>query len=122
VPGKIHFPSGTPDPSDIVGDQVDLLASAWRELEEETGLTPVDLEADPKWYGVFHGTTIAMMRIFRSRENALALRQRIRTFLAQQQTPELVDMRIVRGPADVDPMMQDFVRTFLAFYWTGQAR
>jgi hypothetical protein len=121
VPGKIHFPSGTPDPSDIVGGTVDLQASAWRELDEETGLTPSDLTPDAKWYAVPCGTTLAMMKIFRSRENAVALRERIRATLAQQQTPELIDMRIVRGPADLDPMVQDFVRAFLAFYWTGQA-
>lgn len=122
VPGKIHFPSGTPDPSDIVGAKVDLEASAWRELEEETGLTPSDLTPDPKWYGVFCGTTMAMMKIFRSRENAVALRERILGTLKQQETPELVDMRIVRGPADAEPMMQDFVRVFLDFYWTGPGR
>jgi hypothetical protein len=58
-----------------------------------------------------------MMKIFRSRENAAALRERIRGTLARQHPPELVDMRIVRGPADTDPMMQDFIRAFLPYYW-----
>jgi 8-oxo-dGTP pyrophosphatase MutT (NUDIX family) len=121
VPGKIHFPSGTPDPSDIDGGTVDLQASAWRELKEETGLTASDLTADAKWYSVFCGTTIAMMKIFRSRNTAVALREQIRGTLAQQHPPELTDMRIVRGPADTDPMMQDFIRVFLSFYWARHA-
>jgi 8-oxo-dGTP pyrophosphatase MutT (NUDIX family) len=122
VPGRIHFPSGTPDPSDIAGDTVDLQASAWRELAEETGLTPADLTADAGWHAVLCGTTMAMMKILRSRENAVALRRRIVGVLAQQEMPELVDMRIVRGPHDTDPMMPDFVRAFLAFYWAGPGR
>jgi hypothetical protein len=122
VPGKIHFPSGTPDPSDIAGDRVDLDASAWRELAEETGLTPSDLTADANWYAVSCGVSLAMMRIFRSRESAVALRERILGTLSQQQMPELVDMHIVRGAADLHPMMQDFVRAFLAFYWAEQGR
>lgn len=121
VPGKIHFPSGTPDPNDIVGDTVDLDASAWREIAEETGLTPSDLVPKPMWYAVLIGTTMAMMKIFRSPESAEALRERIRRFLAQQEVPELSDMFIMRGPSDTDPMMQDFVRAFLSYYWTHLA-
>jgi len=48
---------------------------------------------------------------------ASALRDRIRAFLATQEAPELADVRIVRGPADFDPMMPPFVTTFLNEAW-----
>jgi 8-oxo-dGTP pyrophosphatase MutT (NUDIX family) len=118
VPGRVHFPSGTPDPSDIVGDTADLQASVWRELKEETGLTAADVVAEPGWHAVLCPPSIAMMKIFRSRETAADLRERIRGFLATQHPPELSDMKIVR-PRELDPMMPDFVRAFLEFYWGG---
>ncbi len=46
--GKIYFPAGTPDLSDVKGDKVDLTASVWREVEEETGLTAADVEAEAR--------------------------------------------------------------------------
>ena len=42
------------------------------------------------------------------------LRGRIMRHLAGQSDPELTDIRIVRGPADVVPAMPHFVAAFLA--------
>ena len=50
---------------------------------------------------------------------AAVLRQRILGFLRAEAEPELADIRIVRGPADLDPMMPPFVRAFLAHVWNG---
>jgi hypothetical protein len=38
----------------------------------------------------------------------------MRTHIAGDQHPELADIRIVRGPADFDPMMPPFVTAFLS--------
>jgi 8-oxo-dGTP pyrophosphatase MutT (NUDIX family) len=117
--GKIYFPAGTPDPSDVKGDKVDLTASVWREVEEETGLTVADLDAEPGWYSVFSGPQIAHLKIMQAREDAVALRERIMAFLKRQDPPELADIRIVRGPADLEPMMLPFVVGFLREQWAG---
>ncbi|MFL5030977.1 MAG: NUDIX hydrolase [Xanthobacteraceae bacterium] len=115
--GKIYFPSGTPDLDDVIGDAVDLDGSVMRELTEETGLGAGDVRPASGWHAVFAGPRIGMMKILQSAEPATALRTRILAFLAQQATPELVDVRIVRSSADYDPMMPSFITTFLDEIW-----
>jgi 8-oxo-dGTP pyrophosphatase MutT (NUDIX family) len=115
--GQIYFPCGTPDPNDIVDGKVDLDFSVRRELEEEIGLSVADFEIEPGWTTVVDGSLIAHIRVFRARETAEDLRQRILAHLAREQRPELADIRIARGPADYDPKMRGFVRSFLADRW-----
>ena len=112
--GGIYFPCGTPDPSDIVAGQVDLDFSVRRELKEETRLDLAEFAAEPGWTTVFDLPLIAHMKVLHSRERAEALRARVLDHLAHERQPELADLRIVRGPADVDPMMPRFVTAFLA--------
>jgi hypothetical protein len=120
--GKIYFPCGTPDLSDIAGDRVDLGGSVRRELAEETGLAASALHVEPGWTTVFAGPRIAQIKVLRSDETATALRTRIMDRLMQEQQPELADIRIVRGPPDLDPMMPDFVVAFLRHRWAGADR
>jgi 8-oxo-dGTP pyrophosphatase MutT (NUDIX family) len=120
--GKVYFPSGTPDPSDVAGATVDLEGSVRREVTEETGLTVADYDARPGWYTVLDGMLIAHMKVLRVRENSSALRRRILRFMEQEQQPEFCDIRIVRGPADLDPMMPAFVPAFLRHVWAGRDR
>jgi 8-oxo-dGTP pyrophosphatase MutT (NUDIX family) len=116
--GKIYFPAGTPDPSDIVGDTVDLAGSAARELEEETGLDPAAVSFAPDWTLLRDGPRIACLRETVADGDADDVRERILAFLARQEMPELSDIRIVRGPADIDAaMMPPFVRRYLAARW-----
>jgi 8-oxo-dGTP pyrophosphatase MutT (NUDIX family) len=115
--GKIYFPGGTPDPGDIKGEAVDLAASVWREVAEETGLTAADLEAEPGWHSVFWGAHIAHLKIMQAKLNAVALRERIVGFLKRQDPPELADIRIVRSLADLEPAMLAFVGGFLRAQW-----
>jgi 8-oxo-dGTP pyrophosphatase MutT (NUDIX family) len=116
--GKVYFPSGTPDPHDVAGDAVDIAANLRREVEEETGLTAADLDADAGWSGVVDGPRIALMKVLQAREPAPALRERIRAHLAQEQEPELADMVIVRNLADLDARMPPFVTAFLKHVWS----
>jgi 8-oxo-dGTP pyrophosphatase MutT (NUDIX family) len=112
--GQIYFPCGTPDPSDISGGKVDLEFSLRRELQEETGLDAGELDAEPGWALAFDNELIAGIKVLRSKLTAEPLRARILEHLAREEQPELADIRIVRSPADFDPMMRRFVREFLA--------
>jgi 8-oxo-dGTP pyrophosphatase MutT (NUDIX family) len=115
--GRIYFPSGTPDPSDVVGTAVDLEVSVWRELHEETGLTAADVTAERGWHTVPAGPLVAHFKVLQARENAEPLRARICQTLSRQKQPELSDIRIVRGPTDFDPMMPDPIVAFLKAAW-----
>jgi hypothetical protein len=112
--GQVYFPCGTPDPSDVADGRVDLDFSVRRELKEETGLEADELEAEPGWTAVFEGPLIAHIKVLRSRQDAEALRSRMLKHLASEKSPELSGIRIVRGPADIDPAMRGWAKAFLA--------
>jgi 8-oxo-dGTP pyrophosphatase MutT (NUDIX family) len=112
--GRVYFPSGTPDPDDIVGDRVDIAGSVTRELEEETGLTPADYEAAPHWDCIATGAAIALIRILNVAMSAETLRTRIEANLARQEQPELSAIHLVRARADISSAMPSFVAAFIA--------
>jgi 8-oxo-dGTP pyrophosphatase MutT (NUDIX family) len=116
--GKIYFPTGVPDPRDIVGGVVDLTGSVAREMAEETGLAINAHGVEEGWYSVLTNPHIAHFKVLHAAESAVALRARIRAHLAQEPQPEFADVRIVRGPTDLDPMMPITVRTFLTYMWS----
>lgn len=115
--GRIYFPAGTPEPEDVLADgTVDLAGSVLRELEEETGLMAEEVEATESWVATFAGARTAMMREVLAPVPARELQQRIRAFLAAQARPELSDVVIVRGPADIDAeAMPPFMQAYLSF-------
>lgn len=115
--GQIYFPSGTPDPGDVVQGRVDLAESARRELKEETGLDTRDLDPEAGWLAVIVGAAAMHVKLLRARQTASDLRRRILEHLASDPQPELADIRIVRGPADLDPMMPAFIVAFLRHMW-----
>lgn len=115
--GAVYFPCGTPDPTDIAGGKVDLDFSLRRELKEETGFDASEFAAEPDWTVVADGALIAVIKVFRSGETATALRQRALEKLAHEAQPEFSDIRIVRGPADLEPAMPRFVAAFLQHRW-----
>jgi 8-oxo-dGTP pyrophosphatase MutT (NUDIX family) len=113
--GKIYFPAGTPDPSDLHPDgTVDLARSVLRETEEETGLTADGYAVADHWIAVRSGGLIAFMRPLFLPEPAEVVRADIRAFLARQREPELADIRIVRSLADLDERaMPAYLKAFL---------
>jgi hypothetical protein len=73
--GRVYFPCGTPDPSDVVGARVDLDFSVRRELMEETGLELGEFAGEPGWTTVYDASPrIAHIKVLCSDETAEALR------------------------------------------------
>jgi 8-oxo-dGTP pyrophosphatase MutT (NUDIX family) len=114
-PGKIYFAAGTPDLDDITAKgEVDLVGSLMRELEEETGLAPGEVNVGEDWTAILEGQRIAFMRPVTIDMEAGAARALILSRLAAQAQPELADIRIVRSTADIDEAsMPLFARAYL---------
>jgi len=115
--GLIYFPTGAPEASDLTAEGVDLGANVWRELREETGLGPSDVTGQPGWSCTLAGARLPLFKRLQAREAAEPLRARILSTLARQHQPELSDIRIVRGPDDLDPLMPDYVIAFVRDAW-----
>ncbi len=101
--GRIYFPAGTPDPSDVIGGKVDLDASARRELLEETRISADETAVAPGWAVVDAGRLIACMKPMALPLQADEAKARIEAFLARDPKAELARMHIVRDAGDLDP-------------------
>jgi len=112
--GRVYFPCGTPDMSDVRDGAVDLAGSVLRELEEETGLRADEVSCDPGWTIVFEGARIACMKTVRANMDADALVARIEGFLRAQADPELSGLHVARGPSDLMADMPPFTQAYLA--------
>ncbi|WGR69750.1 MULTISPECIES: NUDIX hydrolase [unclassified Bradyrhizobium] len=111
--GRIYFPSGTPDLDDVRDGALDIPGSVVREIEEETGLTAADYDAEADWHCVVAGRAIAMLKILHLDMPGEAVRARIEANLADQAEPELSAIHLVRGTSDLTPSMPRFVTAFI---------
>jgi 8-oxo-dGTP pyrophosphatase MutT (NUDIX family) len=111
--GRIYFPSGTPDPDDIVDGAVDIARSVSRETFEETGLGVSEYSAAPHWDCVVAGAAIAIIRVLHVDLPGEGLREKIEANLARQRHPELSAVHLVRRRADFTAAMPRFVTAFL---------
>ena len=112
--GSVYFAAGTPDPSDIVDERVDLAASARRELQEETGISADEVAIAPDWTIVHAPPRIACMKVMRMDETALSIKARVDDFLAQDPDAELRRLHIVRRMRDLDALnTPGFVADFI---------
>jgi hypothetical protein len=112
--GRIYFPAGTPDLDDLRNGEVDIAGSVAREVEEETGLTTADYRTDGPWHCVVSDGVVAIIRILEANLPGEALRAKIESNLAGQQSPEFSAIHLVRGPADFTSAMPRFVTAFIA--------
>lgn len=117
--GAVYFPAGTPDPSDVFGDTVDLTASVRRELQEETGLVAAPEDIAPGWTLVRAPGRVACMKPIRLREAADAAKARIEAALAKEARPEFCAIHLVRSPAHFTQAIPEFVRAYMRHVFSG---
>ena len=100
--GRLYFPCGTPDLSDVTpAGEVDLAASLVREIEEETGIRPDDLAIESGWTIVREAGLLAFMKVARLGMEAEPARAQILAHLAADPKAELSDIRLVRSLSDL---------------------
>jgi 8-oxo-dGTP pyrophosphatase MutT (NUDIX family) len=116
--GQLYFPSGTPEPSDVLLDgTLDLQANLRRELLEETGIDIDKLDSEPGWTVVLDGAVVAMVKKLIAHLDARQLRARILQYLQTEAQPELSDVRPVGALSDLDDRMPQFLHAFFADLW-----
>ncbi|MDQ0509502.1 NUDIX hydrolase [Ancylobacter amanitiformis] len=116
--GRIYFAAGTPDPHDVTADgRVDLEASVWRELAEETGLSLRDATPAPGWTALRDERRVALLRQLVARDSADDVARRIRAHIHAQERSEIDAVIIARGPDDIRADMAPFIRAYLAHVW-----
>jgi 8-oxo-dGTP pyrophosphatase MutT (NUDIX family) len=116
--GRLYFPCGTPEPDDVdASGRLDLEGNLRRELFEETGLDAAELAAEPGFKLVRDGGYIALLKTFRTQQDAQDMRGRIMKYIASEERPELVDIHILRSTADFNRAMPRFVTAFLTHCW-----
>jgi 8-oxo-dGTP pyrophosphatase MutT (NUDIX family) len=118
--GRIYFPCGTPDPSDIRSDTVDFGHSTSRELQEETGLDVVEFKAEPGWIIIEEQARVVAYKIFHAQDTGQKLRQRVEAHMAKEPGSELAAIHLVRDAAGLVPAMPNYVTTFLRHVWSSQ--
>jgi 8-oxo-dGTP pyrophosphatase MutT (NUDIX family) len=117
--GQWVFPCGTLDPDDISpASMLDLVGSVGRELLEETGLDIGACHVESGWTLVRDGGFVALMKRVTVNESAERLRANIMDHLADEAQPEFTAVRIVRRPADLDPVTPRFYVHYLMAEWS----
>jgi 8-oxo-dGTP pyrophosphatase MutT (NUDIX family) len=120
IAGQVQFPAGTPDLSDISGAHVDLDASAMRELQEETGITPDQVTVLPGWTLVTAGPRIAFMKEMRIAATAAAVVEQVSGFLRSEANPEFSRVFSVSRAGDlVGVNVPSFMRAYLEAKWSA---
>lgn len=110
--GRTYPPSGVIDADDASAGRIDIDSCIVRELGEETGLSPDELQRVPGYVVAAMGVHVAIGVEWRSALTAEALRARIMSFIEGQESPELDDIVIVRGTDDWTDDMPVHARAF----------
>lgn len=114
--GRLYFPAGTPDLSDVRPDgTVDLEGSILREIAEETGLAIDPSCLAPGWTLVRHAGRAALMRGVRLDRDAEDVRRDIAAFIAREGSrSELSQAVVLRSPDGIEAgRMPDFLPAYL---------
>ena len=120
--GLTYLPGGFIDARDAAPDgTIDLAASVWRELAEETGLGPDDLVAGNGFYLTCDGAQVSLALPVTARLSTCDLKDKIDRHLAADQDPELAGIVAVRDFSDIDGLaMAPYARVLVSHLLSAQ--
>ena len=84
---------------------------------EETGLAIDELGAERGWTMVHDRGFFALMKRVRAPFSAEELRARVQRHNAKEAQPEFVGFKILRGLADLEGRMRDYLRAYIEYEW-----
>jgi 8-oxo-dGTP pyrophosphatase MutT (NUDIX family) len=119
VGGRVYFPAGSIDDSDIVNGVADFDGNSRREVMEETGLDLSEAEREDKIHLVTANRSIALFRRYRFAQDAAVLTGRIKEHLAHQNEPELDHIIEISGAGQMGDATPSFVRAFADWHFKG---
>lgn len=103
--GQCYPPAGFIDDRDINDHErpssIDIRSSVARELEEETGLTSLDVQCCPGYWLTQCGRQISIACVYKSRLSTDGMLRKVSRTLAQQDRPELTLIHMVHSHADL---------------------
>lgn len=101
--GQTTFVTGFIDANDLRADgTLDLDASTRRELLEETGLGPAELQPEPGVVVAEAGPMVSLGKVYRSKLSAQALQARVTAFVRAQTAPELDGVAMLSHRSELD--------------------
>ena len=113
--GRVYFPGGVIDESDVQGDQIDIDTNITREMEEELGLKPIDIPFALGYRVCVTDVAIAIGRILELPWPAEEARTRLLDTANAHGDGEIADLIIVRNPTDLDGLpVVPYAKAFIA--------
>jgi 8-oxo-dGTP pyrophosphatase MutT (NUDIX family) len=99
--GSIYLPCGSLHTDDIYEGKVDLDGNIVREIKEETGLSLYRTELEPPILISDEAGRLVYVRPVKFQRPASEIVKEIESYLAHAIEPELSEIIVVRGPADI---------------------
>jgi len=114
--GLAYLPGGFIDCRDVGQDRrIDVAGSVMRELKEETGLGPDELDAGAGFLMTQVAAHVSFAVPYTSSLTSQELCARIRSHIAADSNPELAEVVVLRSPDDMDGCaMAHYARVLLA--------
>ncbi|MBK3745164.1 NUDIX hydrolase [Paraburkholderia aspalathi] len=117
--GRIYFPAGSIDDSDIVDGKVDYQRNMRREVLEETGLDLHDAVQDTHVQLVTGNRSIALFQRYQFAETTQTLLARICANIETQDAAELDAIIPIRMTGEMGEATPSYVRAFADWHFTN---
>jgi hypothetical protein len=112
-PGRIYLPCGALHTDDVYDGKVDLDGNILREIREETGLALDRTELGPPILILDGAERLVYVRPVKLQRPAVQIVKEIQSYLGHATEPELSEIIVVKGVADISETMPSFTVAYI---------